>query len=223
MRHEFVEFIPEELREGVLHVSIPYATATHLCACGCGIEIVTPLSPADWEMTFNGETVSLWPSIGSWGLPCRSHYFIERGDVRLAKKMSLGQIEKGRTMSQRWRERWRGGELRRGARFSEEAPATRLLARTAGRRRRSGVRPSAHPNVHGAYNQLLPGEITVDDVFLHGSSIECSILGSRCTQYKAIRTEGHAMRDFASPLTDSNRRPPSLPCGPRKPCGMGRT
>ena len=45
--HEFVEGIPERLEEGVLYVSILYATAMHLCACGCGREVVTPLTPTD--------------------------------------------------------------------------------------------------------------------------------------------------------------------------------
>jgi hypothetical protein len=34
--HEFVEFVPSELKEGVLYVSVQYATAVHKCACGCG-------------------------------------------------------------------------------------------------------------------------------------------------------------------------------------------
>ena len=57
--HKFVEPIPERLEEGVLYISIHYATGMHLCACGCGHQVVTPLSPTDWEMTFDGETVSL--------------------------------------------------------------------------------------------------------------------------------------------------------------------
>ena len=64
--HEFVEFIPSELQEAVLYVSIPYATAVHQCACGCGNKVVTPISPVDWQLLFDGETVSLTPSIGNW-------------------------------------------------------------------------------------------------------------------------------------------------------------
>lgn len=66
LRHEFVEFIPDDLEEGVIYISIQYATATHLCACGCGAEVITPISPTDWELTFNGSSVSLSPSIGNW-------------------------------------------------------------------------------------------------------------------------------------------------------------
>lgn len=34
----FVEFIPENLDYGKIYISDTYRTATHLCACGCGIE-----------------------------------------------------------------------------------------------------------------------------------------------------------------------------------------
>lgn len=99
--HKFVEQIPERLEEGVLYISIEYATVMHLCACGCGHEVVTPLSPTDWEMTFDGETVSLAPSIGSWSLKCQSHYWIRRGGVRWARWMSPEEIERGRERDRR--------------------------------------------------------------------------------------------------------------------------
>src|SRR5438067_1869789 len=81
LEHRFVRNIPDKLEAGVLYVSMEYATAAHTCCCGCGEEVVTPFSPTDWHMWFDGETVSLWPSVGSWTLPCRSHYIINRGKV----------------------------------------------------------------------------------------------------------------------------------------------
>lgn len=85
----FVDFIPEKLDEGVLYISRRYRTASHLCACGCGLEVVTPLNPAKWSLTENADgTVSMNPSIGNWGFPCRSHYFINRGRVQWAAAMS---------------------------------------------------------------------------------------------------------------------------------------
>lgn len=96
MRHEFVEFVPDELEQGVLYISLTYATAAHRCACGCGSEVVTPFSPTDWAMVFNGESVSLSPSIGNWSFPCRSHYWIERGKVVWAPSMSPAQVAAGR-------------------------------------------------------------------------------------------------------------------------------
>lgn len=97
MRHEFVSAVPETLDEGVLYISLEYATAVHNCACGCGHEVVTPLSPTDWSMVFNGETVSLAPSIGNWSYPCKSHYWIERDRVVWAPAWSSRQIADGRS------------------------------------------------------------------------------------------------------------------------------
>ena len=96
LKHEFVEFIPEELKEGTVYVSIAYATVVHKCCCGCGQEVITPLSPSDWELTFDGETISLSPSIGNWGFACKSHYWIRRNRVRWARRWSQEEIEAGR-------------------------------------------------------------------------------------------------------------------------------
>ena len=96
LTHVFVEHVPDQLAEGTLYISIPFATVLHLCCCGCGSEVVTPLSPTDWRLTFDGETVSLHPSIGSWALPCRSHYWIERSRVRWAPSWSREQVEQTR-------------------------------------------------------------------------------------------------------------------------------
>lgn len=93
LEHRFVEVIPESLTPGVLYVAMDYGIATHSCCCGCGEEIVTPLTPTDWAMTYDGETVSLWPSVGSWTLPCRSHYIIRRGKVVEAEPWSQDRIE----------------------------------------------------------------------------------------------------------------------------------
>jgi hypothetical protein len=94
---QFVEAIPENLEFGVLYVSMRYATAIHQCACGCGREVVTPFSPTDWKLSFDGENVTLEPSIGNWNFPCRSHYWIRGGKVRWAGSMSQRQIDEGRT------------------------------------------------------------------------------------------------------------------------------
>jgi hypothetical protein len=96
LQHAFVQFIPPRLEPGVLYVSMEYATAAHSCCCGCGEEVVTPLTPTDWKMTFDGETVSLWPSVGSWTLRCRSHYVIEDSRVTEAPPWPDRQIELGR-------------------------------------------------------------------------------------------------------------------------------
>jgi len=89
---KFVEFIPDQLDAGQIYVSMEYAVAVHLCACGCGRKTVTPLSPADWRLTFDGRNVTLRPSIGNWSYPCRSHYWITDGSVRWASDMTEGEV-----------------------------------------------------------------------------------------------------------------------------------
>jgi hypothetical protein len=90
LRHEFVRYIPADLADGVLYVSIEYKVAVHRCCCGCGEKVVTPLSPAGWEVTFDGASVSLWPSIA--GGACNSHYIIRRCDVIWAGSLSRRQV-----------------------------------------------------------------------------------------------------------------------------------
>ena len=99
--HEFVEYIPKGLFGGRIYFSIPYATVAHLCACGCGNKVVTPLSPAEWHLIFDGDTISLTPSVGNWDFPCRSHYWIRRNQVQWAPAWSKAMIEAGHTGDQR--------------------------------------------------------------------------------------------------------------------------
>src|SRR5215467_6309091 len=93
MKHEFVDCIPETLAERTLYISIKFKTVVHKCPCSCGNEIVTPLSPAEWELSFNGDSVSLHPSVGNWSLPCRSHYWIAKGNVRWARGFTAEEVE----------------------------------------------------------------------------------------------------------------------------------
>ncbi len=95
-KHEFVEFVPEELREETLYVSMRFATVAHLCACGCKNKVATPLKPTDWQLVFDGKTISLHPSIGNWNFPCRSHYWIRNNKVRWAADWSQAQVDAGR-------------------------------------------------------------------------------------------------------------------------------
>jgi hypothetical protein len=106
---EFVEFIPDDLKERKLYISITYCTAVHKCFCGCGREVVTPLSPTAWQLIFDGKNVSLYPSIGSWSLPCQSHYFITKNQVDWAPKWSDQRIAKGREREASAREQYYAG------------------------------------------------------------------------------------------------------------------
>ena len=82
VKPEFVEFIPDYLQEGILYISLEYSTATHKCFCGCGEKVVTPIRPTEWTLTRNENVVSLNPSIGSFSLPCKSHYFIKENKIQ---------------------------------------------------------------------------------------------------------------------------------------------
>lgn len=81
LEHRFVQHVPQTLEPGVLYISMEFATAMHLCCCGCSREVVTPFSPTDWKLIFDGETVSLAPSVGNWNFSCRSHYIIRRNQI----------------------------------------------------------------------------------------------------------------------------------------------
>lgn len=104
-RHVLVDIVPDAPEPGVIYVSLDYSTAVHLCACGCGLEVVTPLSPTDWQIAYDGETLSLIGgddavspagSIGNWSFPCGSHYLIRRGRVQWRKPWGAGAVAAGR-------------------------------------------------------------------------------------------------------------------------------
>lgn len=79
---EFVDHLPAQLVEGILYVSMKYHTTAHLCACGCGEKVVNPLNRKyGWILTFDGQRLSLSPSIGNYQFPCHSHYYIKENEV----------------------------------------------------------------------------------------------------------------------------------------------
>lgn len=94
--HEFVEYIPSDLRDNTIYVSIAFATVMHKCCCGCGNEVVTPLSPTDWKLIFDGQSISLDPSIGNWSYACQSHYWIKNNRVRWVPRWPKEKINSGR-------------------------------------------------------------------------------------------------------------------------------
>ena len=115
LEHRFVERIPRTLEPGVLYISMEYATAAHSCACGCGEEVMTPLTPTDWKMTFDGETVSLSPSVGNWQLACRSHYIIRGGQVIRARDWTETQVAAEQARDRTAKARYYGTARQRGA------------------------------------------------------------------------------------------------------------
>jgi hypothetical protein len=99
--HVFTSTVPDVLEADKLYVSLKYNTAVHKCACGCGEEVVTPISPSDWKITYNGETLSLHPSIGNWSYPCRSHYWIQGDQIVWAEAWSDELIMRSRETSKK--------------------------------------------------------------------------------------------------------------------------
>lgn len=84
---QFLTFIPEtdKLEPGILYISKLYKTASHLCPCGCGELVVTPLGITaeieGWWLLQNGDKVTLSPSVGSLQLQCKSHYHIRNNKI----------------------------------------------------------------------------------------------------------------------------------------------
>ena len=126
IRPSFVEFIPKELDDGVLYISEPYKIAVHKCASGCGEKVVTPLSPADWQVRRKGDLISLYPSIGNWNFACRSHYWIRDNRVVWAASMSDAEVvrvqARDRADKARYIDRINAAkEVRENARVSSES------------------------------------------------------------------------------------------------------
>lgn len=98
---QFVGYMPDEFKQGVLYISMRGKIVIHLCACGCGEKVVTPISPDDWKLTFDGETISLYPSIGNWDFHCRSHYFIRNNRSVFVEDWEEKQISKKKKKSKK--------------------------------------------------------------------------------------------------------------------------
>lgn len=104
VRLEKVHYMPKQLEPGILYVSYEFETAAHLCACGCGKKIRTPLGPTEWAIKEDVAGPSLWPSVGNWQRPCRSHYIIRKGEIEWAPSWSDTQVRIGRANEERRRQ-----------------------------------------------------------------------------------------------------------------------
>lgn len=115
-----VQYMPKELKPGVFYVSEEFGAAAHLCACGCGSKIRTPLGPTEWALEETDSGPTLDPSVGNWQQACQSHYWIYRGEIIWAPKWTPEQIAAGRRREEKRRDayydvlyRRRGRTLRR--------------------------------------------------------------------------------------------------------------
>ena len=111
-----VDYMPKELKPDVLYVAEQFGAAAHLCACGCGAKIRTPLGPTEWKLQETETGPTLYPSIGNWQKPCRSHYWILRGEIRWADAWTPEQIAAGRRAEEeRRRVYYEGLDRQRGS------------------------------------------------------------------------------------------------------------
>ncbi len=89
-RIEFVDRIPKELKDGILYACIDCNVIVHKCACGCGEKTVTPIDKEyGWKMTYDGQSITLIPSIGNFNIPCQSHYYITENRVEWLENHQL--------------------------------------------------------------------------------------------------------------------------------------
>lgn len=103
-RLERVHYMPKQLEQAILYVSVEFETAAHLCACGCGVKVRTPLGPTEWTVRETEAGPTLRPSIGNWQQQCRSHYLITKGSVEWAGQWSEDKVLAGRAAEQSRRE-----------------------------------------------------------------------------------------------------------------------
>lgn len=82
---KYLKELPKEKEEGILYISKEFGLAIHLCACGCGVETVTPFAPdlEPWTMTENNGLITLRPSIGNFKgeRPYHAHYYITDNEI----------------------------------------------------------------------------------------------------------------------------------------------
>ncbi len=82
--HDFATLIPDELEDGVVYslAAVPWPCTA---AAAAAESAITPLDPAQWSLTYDGQTVSLDPSIA--GGRCQLGTIITRGVVRWARPL----------------------------------------------------------------------------------------------------------------------------------------
>lgn len=100
---KLINHLPIQLEANVLYVSEEFEIAGHLCPCGCGSKIITPLGINEWSLSVIEKKPTLKPSIGNWQLPCQSHYWIRRGEILWSNKWTDEEIEAGRLAEEQQR------------------------------------------------------------------------------------------------------------------------
>ena len=107
---------PKELIPGILYVSDKFSTSAHLCPCGCGNRIIIPIGAMNWTLKVKRGKPSLYPSLGNWELPCRSHYWIRNGQIVWSDQWTDNEINAGRKAEELKRQNYyqkKPGRIRR--------------------------------------------------------------------------------------------------------------
>jgi len=101
-----VYYLPIDFKPNTLYFSKEFEVAGHLCACGCENKIITPINPVEWALEITRYGPTLYPSIGNWQLPCKSHYWISKGKVEWSYKMTEDEIFAGNKCEEVRREKY---------------------------------------------------------------------------------------------------------------------
>ena len=91
--------------------------------------MVTTLHPARFALTYDGETVSLHPSVGNSGLACRSHYFIDHNVIRWCKPLDNRTIAAAQARDKHAVEGWDESTQRERLREPSDPPRRTWLDR----------------------------------------------------------------------------------------------
>jgi hypothetical protein len=71
----FVEYIPDDLKENQIYISIEHKSSSHKCLCGCGTINILPLHNDGWSLSIDDSNrVTFNPSI--LNTQCNAHYII---------------------------------------------------------------------------------------------------------------------------------------------------
>lgn len=100
--HRFVSTVPDKLEKGVLYISLECNVIIFLCACGCKEKVVLPIAPEHWHLKYDGEGISITPSIGNTYFDCRSHYYITDNKVQWLEKMKKYNNHSIRKKKRKW-------------------------------------------------------------------------------------------------------------------------
>lgn len=98
-----VDSMPRDLEPNTLYYLERFGTASHLCACGCGAKIRTPIDVNEWSIVKTEQGPTLHPSVGNWQKECKSHYYIRKGKIVWCGAWTEKQIQEGRYREQQAR------------------------------------------------------------------------------------------------------------------------